>query len=183
MFGEQDTFKSRDGYRAGTLGTVTEFNCEVTCVASRTFEVGSVPQDVAENGGVLYITNSGDNSLSTITLSTGNVVTRGLPGLTGQWQHAMRVLLDPVTNRLLVSDYDGRVLVYDPVTLQLVTQVTTGDMPMSMTLVGNEIWIALPRKAIWFDGDSVAVLDRQTLAVKRVIAGVGPQPWAILAPN
>ncbi len=183
MYGEQDTYKSRDGYRAGTSGTVTEFGCESSCQISRTFTVGSVPQDVVEDGGVLSVANSGDNTLSTITLSTGNVVTRGLPGLTGQWQHAMRLLIDPVTKRLLVSDYDSHVVAYDPATLQETGRVMTGDMPMGMTLVGNEVWVALPRKDIWFDGDSVAVLDRQTLAVKRVIAGVGPQPWAILAPN
>lgn len=175
----------RDGFAPGTVGTVTEFSCEATCQIKRTFVVGSVPQGVAENEARrwLYIANSGDvgGSISIIDLRQGTVVTRSL-GWSG-WRHPMKLLYDPTYDRLLVSDYQSRVVALDPVTLAEVGGVTTGDLPMNMTFVGaDEIWATLFGRNVFEAGDSVAVLDRRTLVLKRVIPNVGPRPFAIIAP-
>jgi hypothetical protein len=174
--------KYRDGFQAGTPGTVTEIDCEVLpCRVTKTYTVGSVPQSIGEDPvtGTLYITNSGDKSMTTITPSTGNVVTRGLPMFTG-WQVPVRVLYD--AGRLIVGDYMESLVVLDPVTLVETQRIHMGNVPMGMAVVGDEIWVTLPRNVATGAGQLVGVLDRSTLAVKRTISNVGPQPWAIVAP-
>lgn len=175
-------YRYRDGFKAGTPGTVTEVNCEtIPCKVSKTYQVGSVPRGISEDPatGTLYVTNSGDKSLSVITPSSGQVVTRALPNFTG-WQVPVRVLYD--AGRLLVGDYMSDVAVMNPTTLAEVGRIETGNVPMGMAVVGDEIWVALPWNVLTGLSDQVAVLDRSTLAVKRKLTDVGKFPWVVTAP-
>lgn len=174
--------KYRDGFRAGTPGTVTEIDCEVLpCRVVNTYPAGSVPQGISEDPvtGILYVTNSGGKSMTTITPSNGSAETRGLPMFTG-WQVPMKVLYD--AGRLLVGDYMGSVVVLNPATLAETQRVQTGNVPMGMAAIGDEIWVTLPRNVTTGAAQALSTFNRSTLAVKRTYSNVGSQPWAIVAP-
>lgn len=187
-FLEQTPWGVRDGWRAGTRGTVTEIDATTRSV-TRTFEVGSAPTSpfVDEQAGKLYVFNMGGKSVSVVNLVTGSVTTTPL-GMSG-FERPATALPDWDEGRIYVSDDAGTVRVLNSGTLQEVGRINLGDGDIAahMAIVRGKLWVASSLQNIGAYNDKVIIINRDTLAVERKIAnrsslsGAPNQPYAITA--
>lgn len=186
-FEEQTPGGIRNGWHAGTRGTVIEIDAATRAV-KRTFVVGSAPTNpiVDEQAGKLYVPNMGDQTISKVDLTTGVVTTSPL-GMSG-YERPSAVLLDKAASRLYVSDSISSIRVLDLATLQETSRINLGDgdIATGMMIVGGKLWVT---SSYGYQklGDKVIVVNRSTLAVEKKIAnrssisGVENQPYAITA--
>lgn len=192
-----DACCGRDGYAPGTIGRVTEIDAE-TYRVERTFSVGSAPMaaDLDRTGGKLYVANTGDRTLSVIDLAKGTVMTTALPSFSGQYQRPASLTLDREKGRVYLADDVAQVIVLDLATLQEINRITLGDgaTPGNTALLSGKLYVANYKKNVWYRSNTVAIVDRDTLAVTKKIAtmsgSTNPEfrdnmPWglAVYDPN
>ncbi len=173
----------RDGYRAGTVGTLTEIDA-TTHVKGRTWNnIGSVALDMAfvENETKLLIVVAGDKKRVTVDLASGTVTSTDWSALFGQYSYPVSILPDEEKGVYYVSDWYDSVRVMSLSTHQEVDRIALdGGTPRGMKIVSGDLWVARPREAVWYGSQKIYVIDRNKRAIKRsIVAGEDPYNLAV----
>lgn len=165
----------------GTPGTLVAID-PVTKAVIQTYNVGSGADefDVDPRNGDVWVANPGDETVSIVHPSTGQVETWVLDPLwfNGAQQMLSGLALDPGKDRVYLTN--GQVLmVYELSTHRKIDVVNlgVGSVPGRIMVRDNEIWVACA-------AGHIAVVSRDTLAVLRTITvGSNPNAFASYAPG
>lgn len=160
---QDDRGRFKEEMRPGTRGLVVEIDAETKAI-KRTFAVGAGPRSVVYDAARsrLVVANSGDRTLGLIDLSSGNVVTRALPGFTS-YQRPMRAAI--VGGELWVSNYAEMLVAFNLDTIQEVYRIPAGRVAKFFTYVNGNIYCSE-------EGfDSVAVVSLASGSITRTIQG------------
>lgn len=162
----------RHGYGPGTVGTVVEVDA-VTHAKLRSWNVGSVPQgiDRATNGD-LYVTNSGDASMSIIRYATGQVETISLASSFVGYQRPLYIKIDQPRDRFYVTDYLGAVIAFRLSDHKEVARLPVGVLTIDLAMSGGKL-------AVTSMEGTVVVIDLDTFTVVKKFTGVGNNTYGI----
>ncbi len=179
-----DGYKVRPGFGPGTSGRVTEIDA-TTYQVTRTWTIGSAPNDAAFRGDKLYVVNAGDKSLSIIDLAatdtTKAVATVTWGAAYGPYENPLGIAIDEASGVYYLSDYLTSVRKYSLTDNREIGRIVLGSETEAVTIIGGKLWVT---SLLDYPADTllntVYVVDLGTDTVERTFPAIGDKPRSII---
>jgi hypothetical protein len=168
LFNKNNSMLSYYDFSTGTVST------DYFAKANSGTGLGDTGNDMVIYGGKLYIVMNESSVLTVADARTAKKIKNVDFTKTGGAKRYPRYII-PYKNKVLVSDWDGKVAVVDTTNLTIEKDITIGPNLEQMAIVGDKLYVVVSNGAGLVNDSTVSVINLNTMTeTQKITVGYNP---------